>query len=677
MYIAKIRMINFRCFKDTAIDFQPGLNVIIGENNAGKTTLLKALGLVFSRRGRSRPTGHDFYRLIKPSQTPPTISVEITVRSSTADTAADRALVASWLTKLDAPWEAQLTYSFFLPEQHSEDFKKATGNSPSRVQFYEAIDEFLPKFVSRIYGGNPATLVTADSESLSKFDCQFLDALRDVESEMFSGNTPLFRAMLEEVLDLDKEITEKRAIRNDFRSRSNSLRDDLVKRFDTERLFELVHQTGAGDGGTPSLEGGVDETDLIAALRLFVERKHFSFPATHQGLGYNNLLYISLLLASLAFRASEDRLGENAAIFPMLLIEEPEAHLHPALQYKLLTHIVSRVESEPCHNRQIFVTTHSTHITSAARLAPIICLSANEDSEVSVAYPAKLFPETTEGLESKCYVERFLDATKSTMLFAKAVVLVEGIAEQLVVPAIAHALGRAFDQHHVAIVRVDGLTFKHFLPLFGAGVDDKWKPFALMKRVACLVDADPAHRKRDDPSKPDEKHKWISCFPYQLHTNTGHYEYRPISTTVTSLRKLALNQNNIQIFNGIKTLEYDFAHANYSAAAFVTNALSHKEHLKRMAADPAVIGDVLKKILDADETNALDSISDEADRKGHRFASYYLHCAENNKGEHAFALESVLRELKRVDFACPQYVQSAIEWVTGGRLKDEPAKESL
>ena len=53
MYIARIRVKNFRCFQDMTVDFQPGLNVIIGENNAGKTTLLKALSLVFERRGRN------------------------------------------------------------------------------------------------------------------------------------------------------------------------------------------------------------------------------------------------------------------------------------------------------------------------------------------------------------------------------------------------------------------------------------------------------------------------------------------------------------------------------------------------------------------------------------------------------------------------------------------------
>jgi len=76
------------------------------------------------------------------------------------------------------------------------------------------------------------------------------------------------------------------------------------------------------------------------------------------------------------------------------MVEEPEAHLHPALQHKLLSHIVGRVSDSKNASRQIFVTTHSTHVTSAVGLDPIICLSVAIDGDIDVAYPARLFPDT-------------------------------------------------------------------------------------------------------------------------------------------------------------------------------------------------------------------------------------------------------------------------------------------
>jgi len=142
MYISSIRVHNFRCFRDTTVEFQPGLNVIIGENNSGKTTLLKALALVFERRGRNRPSVHDFHCLTEPLDKPPQITIAVTIRSSPHDTDADRALVASWLTNLDSQWEAQLTYSFFLPEQHLSEFTKAIKGVKGRAKFFEIVDEF-------------------------------------------------------------------------------------------------------------------------------------------------------------------------------------------------------------------------------------------------------------------------------------------------------------------------------------------------------------------------------------------------------------------------------------------------------------------------------------------------------------------------------------------------------
>jgi putative ATP-dependent endonuclease of the OLD family len=531
VYIAKIRLQNYRCFRDTSIDFQPGLNVIIGENNGGKTTLLRGLTLVFDRKGRSRPTIHDFYCLITPIDQPPTVTIGVTIRSSDHDCTADRAVVASWLTQLAPKWEAQLTYAFFLPEQHHEEFRAAVAGT-GRPRFFEILEEFLPKFVARIYGGNPESKIVADGDSLSKFDCQFLDALRDVDAEMFSGSTPLFRNMLEQVLDFGANPAERRILKQDFRAKTSALGLELVTRLATDKLFHLAKDTGAADGGTPTLHGAFGESDLIAALRLFVDRQAFSFPATHNGLGYNNLLYISLVLASLSFRTSTDRLGENAAVFPMLLIEEPEAHLHPALQSKLLAHIKKRVEAEPRQNRQVFITTHSTHITAAAGLSPIIVLSVTESGRTHTAYPGKLFPQSKDGQKSRGYVERYLDATKSTMLFAKATLFVEGIAEQLVMPAIARLLGRPFEEHHVALVRVDGLTFKHFLPLFGVACDTDSAAHALPKRVACLVDADPARCEKT----PGARRK--SCWPFQLDVEPGKFDYFHESGTVNTLRSL-------------------------------------------------------------------------------------------------------------------------------------------
>ena len=91
--------------------------------------------------------------------------------------------------------------------------------------------------------------------------------------------------------------------------------------------------------------------------------------------------------------------------------------------------------------KQIFITSHSTHVTSSTPLDDIICLY-KENGKSEVAYPGRVFFDIESGeskkdkLDSKKYVQRFLDATKSNMLFAEKIIFVEGIAEQLLIPVL-------------------------------------------------------------------------------------------------------------------------------------------------------------------------------------------------------------------------------------------------
>lgn len=673
MYIAKLVVSNFRCFCETTVEFQPGINVILGENNAGKTALLRAFRLVFDRSGRQRPDIPDFYQGITDFSQAPTISVKAILRSSTADTIDDKSLVATWLTKLDAPWEAQLSYEFFLPDEEIPAFNRALGTAPDRDQFFSVLEQFIPKYVSRIFGGLPENRMVAEPDALAKFDCQTVEAIRDVESELFAGTNPLLRAMLRQVLDHDVDETETLSRRRHFRTLTQDARSNLTKRMNLDALFQLAKETGAADGGAPVLHDAIDEDDFIAALRLYIKQPHFKVPATHNGLGYNNLIYISLLLASLQFKASVSRRGQNAVLFPMLLIEEPEAHLHPSLQYKLLKYIQKRLSPEKT-SRQVFLTTHSTHITAAAGLEPIISLSLSEaDGGVHVAYPARVFGKGKEGEASRNYVERYLDATKSNMLFVKGVIFVEGIAEQLLVPCLAQYIGRPIESHHVAVIAVGGVTFKHFLPLFGAGEDEDLRCYALRRPVACIVDADPARKTKAENSRRQK------CWPYVLQRDTDKYEYFPVSGVVTNLQKMqSRSPRNLKVCVGSKTLEYDLALANAQHPLLVTPSCEHEEDLRSLATEPATVPTSLQSLLAEDGADTIDALTNHTDVAKHRFATCYLLCAEGAKGEHALVLGRQLGEKStelgadQKAFVCPGYIKEAIEWACVFGVEETP-----
>lgn len=655
MYLANIRIQNYRCFSNQTVAFSPGVTVLVGENNAGKTTIVNALSLLFDRGSRGRPQFFDFHQPIADLHTPPAITISVTFRSSGTDTPEDKALMATWLTKLDPPWEAQLTYRFSLEAEDRERCaKKLEGLCKNdRAEYRRVIESFMDKYVARVYGGDVENQFTADSESLNKITINSLDALRDAKRELFSGTNPLLRRLLRQVRDLEKTPEDIQKLDRILVDLTTAVGQHMRSRIDLDALLELVSDTGAIEGGKPDLTDNLSEDDVLAALQLYVERNGISLPAVLNGLGYNNLIYISLVLASLDHQADPHKRGPNASIFPVLCIEEPEAHLHPALQFKLLKHIEKRVR-ETQRNRQVFITTHSTHITSAPPLDQIVCLTISDDTSTPrVAYPSKCFDDSPRGKASKAYVERYLDATKSNLLFAKGVIFVEGLAEQLLLPVLAEHINCSLAEYHVAVIPVGGLTFHHFLPLFGVCAVEQ-ENNSLRRPVACLVDADPMRR-------PKEGHgKFRKCYPYENTDDT--YTFEAQSNVVKSLKTICKGKVNILVSHGEKTLEYDLALHNPSEAKLVTDSCTYASALRDLFGDPLSSHIDLAEHLDAVRRDTAHLRPDEQTQ--HVIASCYLDSTEDRKGEHALFLARALEEEPRPipGFVVPPYIEAAIRW---------------
>jgi len=215
MYISKILIKNFRNFKEKEILFNDGVNVIIGHNNAGKSNLLKALSLVIDNQKPKRLEADDFNKLTTLEQlktNAPKISISVTISKGKEEEPDDLVTISNWLTKLDSSYEALLTYEFFLPEKKHEEYIKAMSTIEAEDPL--AMDkawktlkhEFIRFYTYKIWGGNIVNQSTADSESLQKFDFQFLDAIRDVERDMLTGRNTLLREVFDFFMDSDPGI---------------------------------------------------------------------------------------------------------------------------------------------------------------------------------------------------------------------------------------------------------------------------------------------------------------------------------------------------------------------------------------------------------------------------------------------------------------------------------------
>lgn len=696
MYISRIEIENFRNFQNVRIALNFGLNIIIGHNNSGKTNLLKALQLVFDRDLRGKLTIDDFNKDYIDFKEPPRIRITATI-SEHKDLVDDKNVVYDWLIKESPLYDAQLTYVFFLPAKHLEEYKKEVNELKDddekydQDQCFKLIEEkFLKKYIARIFGGDPEKEEVADPDNLNRFDFQFLDAIRDAEREMFFGNHTMLRDVLNYFLDYDisngsdfeelskKQREEIKKREFEFIDKSRKLLEHLIGRVSKDKILEYSEETGADKGGKPDFDAEISEQEMLFALRLIVEKSGMKLPIKNNGLGYNNLLFIALILAKIQMERSSS-MGDNAKIFPIMAIEEPEAHLHPSMQFKFLQFLEKNL-NEHKQARQVFITSHSTHITSAVDLDSIICLYEDVDGIQRVGYPGSVFSNGQDDKDSKIYVERFLDATKSNMLFANRLIFVEGISEQLLLPCFAAYLGKEEQliDEHVCIVNVDSRTFKHFLKLFE--YHPTGRPHAINKKVVCITDTDPV-KKEKEPEGSNKK-RWKKCYPFELDQDSENFDYRSLSTHACNLKERANQYNNIEVYTSPdgkgKTLEYELAVSNPSCRLLITDSFPSRgknrdaffEQIMKAYDEDKTLEELIALCNHDDITQSIKSSSwEDTEKKKALIASVYHGAIENLKGEHAFYLEKQLRDNLSEDdkqaFNIPEYIKNSIDYITG------------
>ena len=678
MYISKINIKGYRNFKDSEIFFRDGINVVIGPNNAGKSNLLRALDLVLNIDTVKKLSFYDFCRnctLSELKSTAPNVRISVYFAESEgeASDSEDLVLVAPCLIKLEHPYEAQITFDYFLPEEDSAEYLRKVGAATNEDQVWNLIrDEFLRRYISRIWAGNPVVRARLDGDTLSKFDFQFLAPIRDVERDLFSGKAPLLREVLNFFLDYEikkdiakddqqkeKELSEKHT---DFITAVKPVLDAVQKRLlhGKSHILAYASETGASDfnNSKPDFTGLLSETDFLSTLQLVIEQETgIKIGATHNGLGYNNLIYMSLLLAKMQANADSGYYRQNARVYSVLAVEEPEAHLHPSLQYKFLKYLKEK-QVKTKQVRQLFVTSHSTQITSAVSLDEMVCLYA-DGSDLRVAYPGRLFGDSDEDKENGQFVQRFLDATKSDMLFADKVCFVEGLAEELLIPVMAEYLGKSFEDAHVATITAGGRYFGHFLKLF----DTSRNPEAIKKKVACITDRDPVRKKKDTNGGFER------CYPFEF----GNADYEE-KEHAEELIKHYEDNGTIQVFSQDatygKTLEYDLMRTNSDSSILFTPNLANKEELEEIQNNnyPAC----LEKLRSSKANNRIKdaliaSTWTNEEKKKALLAARYLNSV--GKGANALELSSVLKENlgkegdAREPFVIPNYIKNAIEWL--------------
>lgn len=661
MYISKLEIKNFRSFdeKGISISLNDKINVLVGENNVGKTTIIDALRLVTNSFQYKRDIyikKEDFHIDEFGRQ-----ANQITIKIRFSGLSEEQQAAFYELLDENDLTSAILCICYFLQ-------KDKKGND---------------KTVEKI--GKNEDLTPIDRETLENINVLYLPALRDVDTSLKPSQKSLLSEILkkvvvndqekqdliQELMKANKEIIKNKniqsierklndnlvAIENDYLSqkilinlleptfesisgnlgltyifnyaRRKILKDEFLNildklniEFDTVK-DKVVEQENFYEIQLSSIENIAEYKELYNEI---ITNEKYNISLNKNGLGYNNLL---------AMAASITSLKENLAPgeFSLFLVEEPEAHLHPQLLDLVLDYFNDNIED----NAQVIISSHSPVLVSNSKMNEIILINNDGAGCNSVS-----LKNTNLNDKDKKSLERYMDVTKSQFLFSRGIIFVEGISEALLINEFSKILHKPLSKYSVEVVNIDGIDFEPFLKLFKK-VDGKEY---IKSRISVISDDDRCTNSDDENRITEEDLKGKISFDKLVEKlNKGMISHRAVN-----LNKFS--SENILVKLAYKTFEYELA--------------SYPEN-----------NDVLLKVLAVEHPSTAKEIKTKIEEKESQniVALRIWKAIRDCKGAFAQNLAEELSE-NCSEFRVPKYIEDAIDFVIGEKNVDRNAAKN-
>lgn len=539
MYLSQLKIWNFRKFglregkaitdenPGLCIEFEPGLNVLAGENDSGKSSIIDAIRYTLDTNAAERIylLEDDFNNGAK------NLRIGLTFKFQDCEDP----------ISLSSSFTDHLSYDSNMPILHITLFAQITERTTRGQRYIER----------KIKTGINGTGNILEGELREFIKTTYLRPLRDAQtalaagkgsrlSQILSGHNEITNArdnLIKHLIEANKNISGEKVITET----QNNINDNFLRQmtFADDSLCAKINLSDSCEFDKLSDR----EKDLL--LKKILERLNLTliddgvdYQSPH-GLGYNNLMFIATELLLL-----EQEKDEN---LPLLLVEEPEAHLHPQMQLQLLEFIKSK------SGIQTVLSTHSPNLASKVPTEKIHLLS--KGNAFSLRKGATKLKD-----DDYVFLNKFLDVTKSNLFFARGVIIVEGDAENILLPTLAKLIGCPLEKYGVSIVNVGHTGLFRFSRILQRNDETTG---LLPINVACITDRDLrpvcVRYREDKDGNKDNPDGFIKETSRNKSSFEDYYnDDKKVDNYLTNKKKNDIQ--NVQTFVSPKwTLEYDLA----------------------------------------------------------------------------------------------------------------------
>jgi len=526
LYLKTLKLRNFRKYEKLEVNFTNGLNLLVGENDSGKTAVIDAIKYVLHTKSYDfiRPSYEDFY-----------------LANSQKENARETEFIIECTFEDFKDYEAKNFLEWLSIKDNKYILKVAlrATRKDSKV-FYDLKA-----------GENEGTQLTGEAREYLRVT--YLKPLRDAESEL----TPKRGSRLSQILNNHEHFVDKKNHRlKRIMKLTNQAIDKYFTTYEGKDVLKDVN-TYLEDF---SLESNplkslfqASENSLKSILeKLSLKLFNHQISDNIQGLGSHNLLYIS---AELLLLTKEDSLGA----LKLALVEEIEAHLHPQTQIRLIESIQELGDK---HDIQFILTSHSPNLASKVKLQNLIlCREGN-------LYP--MGDEYTQLAKGDYYfLERFLDSIKANLFFANGVILVEGDAENILLPTLAKIMNRDLSRYGVSIVSVGSTAFLRYANIFLRKEEPQISiPVSLITDVDVKPDENGTYSKEQEQERKNKLNTKESKYSKPIQSFIAPYWTLEYTIALSCLSKLFYQA----VYIAWKSKGKDYVYSDENKQKFITEA---------------------------------------------------------------------------------------------------------